>query len=124
MLNLLTNASKHTSEGSVTVHVESRRRDDADWIELAIRDTGEGMPPEIVSKLGQAFALNSGVVGDSHVQGSGLGLAICKGIVAAHGGSISVDTRLGEGTTVTVLLRADLDAPASTEEADLLICEV
>jgi K+-sensing histidine kinase KdpD len=76
-----------------------------------VSDTGSGIPPEIIDRLGDAFALNAGVVGARHVSGTGLGLAICKGIVEAHGGELSVDSEVARGTTVTVRLWADLDGP-------------
>lgn len=63
-------------------------------------------------KLGQAFALNHGLVGSDSVNGSGLGLAICQGIVAAHGGSITFRSNPPQGTTFKVRLRADLRAAA------------
>lgn len=124
VLNLLSNATKHTTEGSIDVRATGKTRDQHEWVELKVCDTGEGMPPEIARRLGVAFALNSGVVGESHVTGSGLGLAICRGIVAAHGGSISVETAQGAGTAVTVLLRADLPQPVPVEDAAHIVCEV
>ena len=71
------------------------------------------MAPETAARLGEAFALNSGVVGDGFVNGTGLGLAICRGIVGAHDGAMQVESALGQGTVVTVRLRADLPGPAA-----------
>ncbi len=124
VVNLVSNSSRHTSEGQLFVEATRETRDGLDFVRIQVRDTGEGMPPEIASRLGEAFALNSGMIGESHVKGSGLGLAICRGIVAAHGGTISVETELGEGTTVTVLLRADLSEPASVQSATNITCKV
>ena len=111
--NLLSNARKHTSRGDIRVTV----RPDADeagrrWVEIAVHDTGAGIPPEILSRLGEAFALNAGVVGGKHVSGTGLGLAICRGITAAHGGELRVRSTPGEGTEVVARVRADLSAAA------------
>ena len=111
-LNLLSNARKHTIDGSIDLNICSREFGGARWTEIRISDTGAGIPAEILGRLGEAFALNSGVVGSNYVNGTGLGLAICKGIAEAHGGSIRFDSQPGKGTTVTVLLRADLDLPA------------
>ena len=69
------------------------------------------MPEGVIEKLGQAFALNQGMVDSGSLGGAGLGLAICKGIAQAHGGWITVRSRLGEGTSFTVHLMADLEAP-------------
>jgi PAS domain S-box-containing protein len=113
VLNLLSNAQKHTAEGRIDVRARPYPAAVGTWVEIEVCDTGIGMPPERAAKLGQAFALNSGVVGDDHVAGTGLGLAICRGIVAAHGGRIEVESAVGRGTRVTVLLRADLAGPST-----------
>ncbi|MEE9211521.1 MAG: sensor histidine kinase, partial [Phycisphaeraceae bacterium] len=70
---------------------------------------------KVLKNLGQAFVLNSGVVGSDYVKGTGLGLAICKGIAAAHGGSITVVSEPGQGCVFTALLRADLSEPAKVD---------
>lgn len=113
ILNLLSNARKHTDKGSIEVSVSSCLDEAGQWAEIAVRDTGSGIAPEVAARLGEAFALNSGVVGHNHVSGAGLGLAICKGIAAAHGGNIYFESKQGEGTTVIVRLRVDLDAAAT-----------
>jgi PAS domain S-box-containing protein len=108
LVNLLSNARKHTARG--TIRIENRRQVDAsgEWMEIVVTDTGSGIAPEVLSRLGEAFALNSGVVGNCHVSGTGLGLAICKGIASAHGGQVLFESVQGKGTTATVRLRADL----------------
>jgi PAS domain S-box-containing protein len=111
VLNLVTNARKHTTDGSISVNARVFDEAGVRWAEISIADTGHGIAPEIVTRLGDAFALNSGVVGSSYVDGAGLGLAICKGILAAHGGSMRVESVVGQGTTVTATLRADLSGP-------------
>jgi signal transduction histidine kinase len=80
-------------------------------VEVCVSDTGAGIAPEIISRLGDAFALNRGVVGADSVKGAGLGLAICKEIAAAHGGLLEVRSEPGRGTAITVRLRADLVEP-------------
>lgn len=114
--NLVNNAQKHTISGSIRVAItEEFNPNGHRYIRFAISDTGRGISPEVVARLGEAFALNAGIVGDHAVRGSGLGLAICRGIAAAHGGSISVESEMGLGTTITVRLRADLDGSADDE---------
>ncbi|MFQ5413522.1 MAG: response regulator [Phycisphaerae bacterium] len=124
VMNLLSNAQKHTQEGVIFVRGAAVRQDGASWVQIQVGDTGEGMPPEITSRLGVAFALNSGAVGEDHVQGNGLGLAICRGIVAAHGGRIVVDTVRHKGTTVTAHLRRDLAEPAPVGGAAEIVCTI
>lgn len=117
MINLLTNSQKHTPAGTITLRAWGATEDGVAWITLEVEDTGEGMPPEIAARIGEAFALNAGVVGGGHVSGTGLGLAICRGIAAAHGGSITVRTAVGRGTTMRARVRADLVGPVKRHEA-------
>lgn len=124
IVNLLTNAHKNTKKGHITITLSSGSEDGHDWLFIQVQDSGTGIPPAIVDKLGEAFALNSGVIGDGYIRGSGLGLAICKGIAAKHGGDISIRSVLGEGTTITVKLRTDLPGPiADGEDSNILRTE-
>jgi signal transduction histidine kinase len=119
VLNLLSNAIKHTSGGEVRVSLRNEADTDAkQWLSIEVADTGSGIPPHIRERLGEAFALNSGVVGQKHVGGTGLGLSICRGIVEAHGGVIDVRSIQGEGTTMTAKLRMDLAAPMPVGRID------
>jgi signal transduction histidine kinase len=94
--NLLTNAIKFTPEGGdVTVRVE--QREDALYLEVA--DTGLGIPEDEVGRLFERFFRAST---GTAIQGTGLGLPIVKSIVEVHGGSISVESELGVGTTFAV----------------------
>jgi signal transduction histidine kinase len=94
--NLLTNAIKFTAEGgAVTVRVG--QRDGSLNVEVA--DTGVGIPEDEVGRLFERFFRAS--TGTS-IQGTGLGLPIVKSIVEVHGGTISVDSELGVGTTFAV----------------------
>jgi signal transduction histidine kinase len=113
LINLLSNAYKHTRYGRITIDCERLRDAAGEWAALRISDTGCGIAPEVSARLGEAFALNAGVVGSNHVRGTGLGLAICKGIAAAHGGELRIASVQGQGTTVTARLRTDLPAAAS-----------
>ncbi|MGI0133178.1 MAG: two-component system sensor histidine kinase NtrB [Thermoplasmata archaeon] len=69
------------------------------WAEVSISDTGPGLAPEIVPHLFEPFFTTKGDHG-----GTGLGLSICHGIVARHGGELTVQSRVGEGATFTVRL--------------------
>ena len=117
LVNLLHNAAKHTETGEIVVRVDEQCDADGPRMCLQVRDTGEGMPPEVAEKLGQPFALNAGVIGGGRTGGCGLGVAICQGIAAAHGGRMSVETRVGRGTTFHVSLRTDLPGPAPVKAA-------
>ena len=113
IINLLGNARKHTQRGRIAVLVSSHEFAAESWIHIEVQDTGTGISPKILGRLGEAFALNAGVVGVNHVEGAGLGLAICKGIAAAHGGLLTVASTVGSGAQITARLRADLSQPAT-----------
>ncbi len=100
LLNLLTNGVKFTSAGG-TVTVKAGLSVHG-GIFIAVVDTGLGIAQEDISKAMAPF----GKI-DSHwdrsQDGTGLGLTICKGLTEAHGGSLSIESAVGVGTTVTVL---------------------
>jgi signal transduction histidine kinase len=116
-LNLAANAARHTGEGHIAIRAHEERAGDSNWIVIEVADTGEGVPARVAHRLGEAFALSSGFVGEGFTSGAGLGLAICRSIAGAHGGSISFASREGEGATFRARLRADLDGPISGDEA-------
>ena len=95
--NLLSNAIKFTDEGGVTVEVSR----DKTWLVLKVSDTGVGIPEEDLPHVFDDFyRAKSG----KKKEGTGLGLAIVHRLVQAHGGTISVESTLGKGTTFTVRL--------------------
>jgi PAS domain S-box-containing protein len=116
-LNLAANAARHTGEGHIAIRAHEERAGDSNWVVIEVADTGEGVPARVAHRLGEAFALSSGFVGEGFTSGAGLGLAICRSIAGAHGGSISFASREGEGATFRARLRADLDGPISGDEA-------
>lgn len=93
--NLLSNAIRHTPSGG-TVAVKVAGLGDAATIEVA--DTGEGIPPELLPHVFERF------VKGARSPGSGLGLAIAHDIVAAHGGTLDIQSPAGSGTTVRLTL--------------------
>jgi signal transduction histidine kinase/CheY-like chemotaxis protein len=108
--NLVGNAVKFTARGQVLISVECERRDDsAAHMRIAVSDTGPGIPAE---KLGSVFEKFNQLDGSATRQygGTGLGLAISKQLVGLMGGSIGVESRLGEGSTFWFSLPLRLDA--------------
>lgn len=112
ILNFTNNALKATTHGFVRAEI-TPHTDDAGgrFVHIVISDTGKGMTPEVLQRLGEPFALNSGLIGESFTSGTGLGVAICKGIIEAHGGHVQFNSTPDRGTTVDILLKADLPAP-------------
>ena len=93
--NLLANALRHTSAGgSVTVGLSAA----PGAVTLAVEDTGEGIPPDLLPRVFERFVKGPGS------PGSGLGLAIARDIVEAHGGTITATNGAGGGAVVSVTL--------------------
>ena len=105
MMNLIGNAVKFTDVGSVVV---SASYDDASHaLRVSVCDTGPGISPEGQAKLFQRFSQVDGTSTRRH-GGSGLGLAICRGLVAAQGGAIGVESSVGNGARFWFTLPADI----------------
>ena len=120
MINLLSNAQKHTTRGRIHLGVRCYSDAAGRWVEISVTDSGDGIDPAVLPRLGCPFELNSGVVGAGPTSGTGLGLAICHGIAEAHGGRIAFSSAPGRGTTVTALLRADLSGPLARQRQGIL----
>ncbi|MBT8399154.1 MAG: hybrid sensor histidine kinase/response regulator, partial [Rhodothermia bacterium] len=114
------NAVKFTESGEISVAVSG----ESDNVIFRVRDTGPGISKSFVPDLFTAFKQESSGFDRSH-EGSGLGLAICKGLVDLMYGRIDVESRIGEGSTFTVVLpkvmvvdprTARQDRPAKSSE--------
>jgi len=103
LLNLLSNAVKFTPpRGTVTV----RLRPEGNSLVLAVSDTGIGIGPDDLARLGDPF-FQASSSHDRSYEGTGLGLSVVRGLVGLHGGAIAVESALKMGTTVTVRLPLD-----------------
>ena len=122
VLNLLSNAFKFTLEGSV----EMTLRAVDGYAELAVRDTGIGIPEAELPRIFERFHRIEGAVGRTH-EGTGIGLALVDELVRLHGGTVEAQSVSGEGATFTVripfgsghlpldrVLRGDGQAPENT----------
>ncbi|MEW6229838.1 MAG: ATP-binding protein, partial [Bacillota bacterium] len=78
---------------------DSQRRASMDTVEIVVKDTGCGIPPENIPKIFDPFFTTKEVG-----KGTGLGLAVSFGIVEKHGGAIDVESEVGKGTTFTITL--------------------
>ena len=105
LFNLLSNASKFTEKGVITLGARRVRKPEGDGIIFTVRDTGIGMTPEQLAKLFQAFAQADTSTAGKY-GGTGLGLAISRKFCEMMGGDISVESTSGVGTTFTVHMPA------------------
>jgi signal transduction histidine kinase len=116
LLNLLSNAFKFTFEGSIRVTLSAPG---AGRVELMVSDTGIGIPEHELPRVFERFHRIEGTRARTH-EGSGIGLALVSDLVKLHGGAISVESRVGEGTTFRVSIptgRAHLPADRVSEAA-------
>jgi signal transduction histidine kinase len=111
LLNLLSNACKFTENGKVTLNVDRRVSDGANWVCFEVRDTGPGIAPEDMNKLFRPFSQVDSSATRKH-DGSGLGLAISQRFCELMGGTITVDSEPGKGSAFTIRL----PEPALTEQ--------
>jgi cell cycle sensor histidine kinase DivJ len=118
-LNLLANAVKFTPRGgAVTVTVEAI----GPYLEVIVADTGVGIAPEDVRRLGRPFE-QAGEI-EQRRQGTGLGLSLVRAFAELHGGRMSIESTLGEGTAVTVRLPVALVARAPAPEGGAEIIQM
>ncbi len=111
--NLVDNAMKFTEEGTITVAVAA---DEPGWVGVAVSDTGRGIPPDELGSIFEAFRQ----IGDSSTRqtgGVGLGLSIVHRLVGVLGGTITAESRLGEGSTFRVRVPTRLRVPAAVDAA-------
>ena len=104
LLNLLSNAGKFTRDGAITLAIRRSISDDAlPCVEFVVTDTGVGMTPEQSRKVFDPFT-QADVTTTRKYGGTGLGLAIVLRFCDLMGGTVSVDSRIGEGSRFTVRL--------------------
>ena len=114
LFNLLSNASKFTEHGTITLQARREREPGGDAILLTVRDTGIGMTPAQLDRLFQAFAQAEASTASKY-GGTGLGLAISRMFCEMMGGTIGVTSAPGEGTAFTVRLPAEVRRPGDLD---------
>jgi PAS domain S-box-containing protein len=115
LFNLLSNATKFTEHGAVSLAATRSTIDGVDSITFAVSDSGIGMSPEQTARLFQAFSQADSST-TRRYGGTGLGLAISRHFWRMMGGDITVESEIGKGSTFTVRLPAEVAAPPTTSE--------
>ncbi len=111
LFNLLSNATKFTTGGRISLAVRRATRDDRDWLEFEVSDTGIGIAAEHLGRLFQAFSQAEAST-TRRYGGTGLGLAITRHFCRMLGGDVAVASEPGKGTTFTMTLPAAADRAA------------
>jgi PAS domain S-box-containing protein len=118
--NLAGNAVKFTASGHVLIAVECQSQDDLRaGMQVSVRDTGIGIPPEKLGSLFEKFTQVDSSNSRRH-GGTGLGLAISKQLVELMGGSVHVESRLGEGSTFWFRLPLPVDTRPAPDPAPII----
>jgi signal transduction histidine kinase len=100
VLNLLSNAFKHTFSGSITVTLGWR----GDQVALAVADTGVGIPATELPRLFERFHRVKGAKSRTY-EGTGIGLALVQELVLLHGGTVDIESEEGKGSTFRVTIK-------------------
>ncbi|WP_062013203.1 response regulator [Aureimonas sp. AU4] len=116
LINLLSNASKFTENGTITLRAERIVDDGRDWIVFEVSDTGIGMNPDQLGRLFERFT-QADASTTRKFGGTGLGLAITRAFCRMLGGDIGVRSEEGAGTTFTIRIPARID-PTEEPVAD------
>jgi signal transduction histidine kinase/DNA-binding response OmpR family regulator len=107
LLNLMSNAAKFTHEGTITLHANRLTKGGRDWLSLAVSDTGIGIAADKLDHVfGEFTQADNSTTRD--YGGTGLGLAISRRFSELLGGDLNVHSELGEGSTFTILIPAEL----------------
>jgi PAS domain S-box-containing protein len=122
LLNLLSNASKFTEQGTITIKVDRQMATGKDWITFSVSDTGIGIAPEQIDKLFQPFTQADSSTSRKY-GGTGLGLAITRRFCEMMGGTITVTSESQQGAIFTVRLPAEIKEQdvAGNQNGEILI---
>ena len=117
LLNLLSNASKFTKQGTITLAAEREAAGGEDWVVFRVADSGIGMTPEQLGRLFEAFSQADASTSRNY-GGTGLGLAISRRFCRMMGGDVTVESQSGRGSTFTVRLPARVGEPRREAPAE------
>jgi signal transduction histidine kinase len=116
LFNLLSNASKFTDQGTISLTVSRDSEACQEWVNFTVSDTGIGMIEEQMGRLFEAFAQAEASTRRNY-GGTGLGLAITRHFCEMMGGSVLVESEAGTGSTFTMKLPAVVDESVGTSAA-------
>jgi two-component system NtrC family sensor kinase len=110
LLNLLLNSAQAMPDGNGKITITARRLPDGDQVEIQVADTGCGIPAEHRSQIFDPFFTTKEVG-----YGTGLGLSVAHGVIERHGGSLTVKSKVGEGSVFTIRLPLEFQPDAGDQ---------
>ncbi|MEE8312094.1 MAG: response regulator [Candidatus Binatia bacterium] len=114
IFNLISNAAKFSENGTITLTATRVARGDSEWVVFSVADTGIGIAPDKIELVFEEFAQ-----AEDHTSrdygGTGLGLPISRRFCRMMGGDVTVESVVGEGSTFTIALPANLEVPDQAE---------
>lgn len=110
LVNLISNAAKFTSHGTIKLEVRREHEQEREWLEFAVSDTGIGLTEEQLGRLFDAYSQAEAGT-NARYGGTGLGLALSREYCRLMGGEITVESIPGRGSTFTVRLPVEVPAP-------------
>jgi two-component system sensor histidine kinase BaeS len=109
--NLVHNAIRHTPAGGLVL-VEVASSSASRWLTMTVRDTGEGMAPDVLARVFDRYYQGEDI---GEKGGAGLGMSIVQSLVRMLNGEVKAESTLGEGTAITVRLPAAVSAQSFTD---------
>jgi signal transduction histidine kinase len=113
ILNLLDNAAKHSEKGTT---LKLRLEPDTSFLFVRVSDQGRGIPAEDIPRIFLPSYRN-GDTGTRRVAGAGLGLSVVQHVMKSHGGNVTVESRVGQGSTFTLAIPLTREPTAESGEA-------
>ena len=117
IINLLSNAGKFTKDGEIVLTTRGYKHHGAEWVEIAVRDTGVGIAPEYHAAVFEDFHRGDSNTARTH-GGTGLGLALSRRLIRLLGGDIIVESAAGQGSLFAIRLPARISDTTSAAAAD------
>lgn len=99
--NLISNAFKYTESGEIVIGIERIVKEELDYIDIWVKDTGCGISPDAIEHIFDRYYQEGG---DHQASGTGIGLSLVKSLISLHEGKIEVESRINEGSTFHVYI--------------------